>query len=135
MTSSELITEIEEGAVRADLAVASTTYALLQRMEESAVLNEARRLLGVSPEESVVFLKRASTLFDSPAPDGYAHPADLSLSAYVFLLAHVPQQPAQEFVERVACSSRADSFAACGVARYFSAHVPAGAVPKVANRL
>lgn len=128
MTSSEMIIEIEKRAVRADLAVASATYALLQRMEENTVLREARRLLAVSPEESAVFKTRASAVFDSPAPDGYAPPGDLSLSAYVFLLAHVPQRPEQGFVERVARSGRADFFAACAVARYFSAHAPAAAV-------
>src|SRR5713226_6518075 len=128
MTSTELIAEIETGAVRADLTLASTTYALLERMQENAALQEARHLLGAIPAESSVFLKRAAALFDSPAPEGYAHPGDLSLSAYVFLLAHVPQPAAQAFVDRVARSSRPEFFAACAVARHLNAQVPAEAV-------
>ena len=119
MSLQKLITEIEDGDVRADLALASTPSTLLKRLADNPVLKKAKRQIALDPEAASLLLKQAVALFESPAPEGYAHPGDLALCAYLFLLTRVHGPDAQAFVERVARTAGEEFFAARTLARSF----------------
>jgi hypothetical protein len=117
MNLQKLITEIEDGDVRADLALASTPSALLKRLAESPVLKKAKRQIALDPEAASLLLKQAVALFESPAPEGYAHPGDLALGAYLFLLTRVHGPDTQAFIDRVARTAGEEFVAARTLAR------------------
>src|SRR5438105_4529337 len=98
MTIRELIVEIEDGSVRADIGLASTTYTLLRRLEANPTVKEARERIASSAEDALLFLERAVRLFESPPPEGYAHPDDLAVSAYLFILARIQTPGIQKFL-------------------------------------
>src|SRR5947209_4785329 len=102
MSVEQLKVKIEGDAVLADLSLASTIHALLQRMEEHPLLREVKLQLKADPAVIAGVLERARHLFDSPAPKGYAHPSDLAVAAYLNALSVVPDKTAQEFLDRVA---------------------------------
>ena len=122
MNLQNLITEIEDGDVRADLALASTPSALLKRLAENPALKKAKRQIALDPEAAPLLLKRAVALFDSPAPEGYTHPGDLALCAYLFLLTPDHGPDAQAFVDRVARTAGEEFFAARTLARSFASN-------------
>jgi hypothetical protein len=68
MTVRQLVNEIEDGSVLSDLSLASTTYTLLRRLQESPVIREARE--AAASTYAHAFLDRAVRLLDSPAPEG-----------------------------------------------------------------
>jgi len=82
-------------------------------------LKKAKRHIALDPEAASLLLKQAVALFESPAPEGYAHPGDLALCAYLFLLTRVHGPDAQAFVERVARTAGEEFFAARTLARSF----------------
>src|SRR5437870_10520925 len=118
MSVEVLTAKLEGDAVLADLSLASTTHALLQRMEEHPILRGVKLQLMADPADIAGVLDRARYLFDSPAPEGYAHPSDLAVAAYLNALSTVPDPIAQEFLDRVAASSRREFFRATATARY-----------------
>jgi len=116
--------EIEDGSVRSDLGLASTTYALLRRLEENPVVREARERVYSRASDVLHLLERAVRMYESPAPEGYAHPDDLALTAYLFILARIQTPGIQRFISRVAKEAKREFFAATGIAAYFAKRVP-----------
>src|SRR5438046_429455 len=128
MTTQRLIAEIEDGDLRFDLGLASTTDALLRRMGRNPFIAQASQRLKTNPAEYRPVLGRAEALFSSCAPEGYANPSDLPLSAYLFILGQLPIEAVQTFLERVASNRLPEFYAAPRVARYFTERIPATTV-------
>jgi hypothetical protein len=124
MTTEHLIQQIEEGPVHADLTLASTTYTLLRRLELNPIIVEARRRSDVDPDALRRYFDRAVALFEKQGPEGYTHPDDLALCAYISILARDPKPAAQGFVNRVASAKRPEFPAATAVAEYFTSRIP-----------
>jgi hypothetical protein len=124
MDLQSLVHEIEDGRVRAFLRLASTTYNLLERLEEDPQILEARNLAADDASAARQFLRRAETLFERRVGAGYVHPDDLALAAYLFIFARVPRPTIQAFVDRVAEEDRREFFRATPVAKYLASLIP-----------
>ncbi|MBI3911606.1 MAG: hypothetical protein HY320_11845 [Armatimonadetes bacterium] len=118
MKADQLFGSIESGSVHAELGLASTTRTLLLFLKENKIVQSARRQL--DPEDITLLLERALSLYERPGPPGYAHPSDLALCAYLYLLADTAHVEAQKLIERIASEGRREFAAASAVARYFT---------------
>lgn len=123
MTVPEIIQDIEHGSVPADLRLASSTRALLHRLGRHRTIRQARDQIATSPEDALLYLERAERLYHSEAPEGYSHPSDLSIAAYLYLLSPIAGRGIQRFVNQVADSDRPDVFHASNVAQHFKLQV------------
>jgi hypothetical protein len=124
MTLRQIFEEIEQGTALAELTLASTLESLLLRILRNSLIKEARQRLMVNPKDSSLFLKQATTLFESPGLPGYAHPGDLALCAYLSILAQAPGRSIQQFVDRVVRENRAEFCTATELANYYKARFP-----------
>lgn len=129
----QVVAEIESGSVFFDMAVSNTPKAALRRLESSPVLQEARKSLVLDPEDAYFYLENAKSAFNNEAPAGYASPEDGALAAYVSVLAHVPEESIQKFIDEIAASGRTDLRKAVWTARYYAERVPSLTVQKVAT--
>lgn len=117
MHPNPIIATLETGAVTADLRLASTRRALQRRLERNEILTHVRRAITADPEETVLLLERAVQLYEAPGPAGYAHPDDLLLAAYLYVLARAANSGVRFLVFRVARERRPEFYAATGVAQ------------------
>jgi hypothetical protein len=124
MSVENLTTRVEGDSVLADLSLASTAYALLQRMEHHSTLRDVREHLEANPGDIAGVLARARRLFDSPAPAGFAHPGDLALAAYLWVLSTIPAYNVQEFLDQVATAGRREFYRGTATAKYLTVFTP-----------
>jgi hypothetical protein len=133
MSTHELIREIEEGGVRADLGLASTRSLLLSRLEANPTVRAARRHLQERPSDAALVLRHAVRLFEKPAHEGYAHPDDLILAAFLYILARVSGRGIETFLTRVRIEAKAEFYWSTHVAKYLASVVPATTRTQVAE--
>jgi hypothetical protein len=124
MEISNLIDDIEGGSLRADLGLASTLKILLRRLETHPAIVGALRHLSECPSDVSRLVERAREIRTEPAPEGYAHPEDLLLSAYLYILAQCPTPESKRLIADIGENERPEFYWSPRVARILDAPGP-----------
>lgn len=120
ITINEVVQEIEEGSVRFEIMSASTPKALLYRLESNPTLQAAKRGLALEPSNALAYLSRAQAIYARPVPEGYLHPGDSALAAYIFLIGRSPELAIRGFVGEFVTANRPAFRWASTVARHIA---------------
>ena len=113
----EITHTVEQGSWRFDLHFASTPKALIHRLANNAFIKDVQEEVRRTPLLVCEFLERAEILFERPCEEGYLHPDDMALCAYVYLIGDSCDNAVQGFVQRVATSPNQSFRGAIGVAK------------------
>ncbi len=120
----DLIQEIETGDLRHDLAFASTPRSLMQRINNSNVVQKIQKQFGFDPQASQTIFKRAKEIYFGPIEKGYLHPDDFMLATYIFLLGRNAMPSVKSFIRTVASGQYPEFRNATGVAKIVVKRMP-----------
>lgn len=119
---TEPFTRDLEGVVLADLMLASTPRTLLKRLVQNDILRRAQK--GLTPEGIDAYLQRAETLLSEETPEGYAHPDELIIAAYAYVIGGSPSPSVRAFLTRMAGTCRKDVSAVKDIAHFLLERTP-----------
>jgi hypothetical protein len=125
MIDQELLDDIESDAVTFDLGLASTTQGLLLRLRDNLAVRKMRAHFQRNPGFMGTLLERARSVYDRASPPQYAHPGDLTVCAYLFILGQTPMLAVQTFIDRVSQERPRQFPSASLLAKYIASKTPA----------
>lgn len=96
MTFKELINEVESSAFDIRFSVLSGLKILTLTLAHDETIRQLITHIHEKPEASKIVLQRLTALAQKDVPAEYAHPDDMAIAAYVYVLAQVNIETAQQ---------------------------------------
>lgn len=96
-----IVDHMERTGVGADARLASTTSSLIHRLEDNTTVGILLKFLERYPIDQLDLLEHCKVMFNTPGPEGYAHPDDMELSVLVYLLWECQTEGLIDFMNEV----------------------------------